>query len=77
MSEEDKELLLKDLLARLPYGVMVQDMEYNLPPANIGHLYMWTMEVIWKQYIKNRKTFFGKIWLIENFSVYLHRKRKR
>ena len=29
MKQEDKELLLKDLTARLPYGVKVQDIYYN------------------------------------------------
>lgn len=36
MTQEDKDLLLKDLCARLPYGVKVQDTYYkNLEPAPI------------------------------------------
>ena len=31
MTQEDKELLLKDLCARLPYGVMVFVKDYNEP----------------------------------------------
>ena len=36
MTQTDKELLLKDLCSRLPYGVKVQDIYYNsLEPAPI------------------------------------------
>ena len=36
MTQEDKELLLKDLCARLPYKVKVQDIYYNsLEPAPV------------------------------------------
>ena len=32
MNQEDKELLLKDLSARLPYGVLCEDMEGKMRP---------------------------------------------
>ena len=36
MTQEDKELLIKDIYARLPYGVKVQDIYYNsFEPATI------------------------------------------
>ena len=37
MSQEDKELLLKDLCARLPYGVIIQGLD-NVEPLTIKNL---------------------------------------
>ena len=38
MTQEDKELLLKDLCARLPYGVMVQCITESARMANASPL---------------------------------------
>lgn len=45
MKKEDKELLLKDLCARLPYGVLFQDMRWTkTAPSTMGILDNWRME---------------------------------
>ena len=40
MTREEKELLLKDLCARLPYGVMVQDDIGRTYKLNLGNAYL-------------------------------------
>ena len=45
MTHEEKDLMIKDLYARVPYGVKVQDMEYNLDPVTPGILDRWHGEV--------------------------------
>lgn len=40
MEQEEKELLLKDLCARLPYGVMVQDDMGRTYKLNLGNAYL-------------------------------------
>jgi len=45
MTQEDKQLLLKDLSGRLPYGVLFQDMRWpKTPPSTMGILDYWRME---------------------------------
>lgn len=40
MTQEDKELLLRDLCARLPYGVIIQIKDWTVLDAElkIGHI---------------------------------------
>ena len=45
MALEEKELLLKDLCGRLPYGVLFQDMRWTkTAPSTMGILDYWRME---------------------------------
>ena len=45
MKQKVKDLLLRDLCARLPYGVLFQDMEWpKTPPSTMGILDYWRME---------------------------------
>ena len=66
MTQEDKELLLKDLCARLPYGVIIQ--EYNeeygyadnaLNTIDIGYfsVYEACIEGTWINHIENVKPY--------------------
>lgn len=38
MTQEDKQLLLKDLCARLPYGVKVESVFINTDTKNVNHV---------------------------------------
>jgi len=45
MTQEERSLLTRDVFSRLFYGVFVQDIEYNLPPAHIGQINIYREEV--------------------------------